>query len=152
MYAQPRPFAIRPRTGAVIRLGAVAGACALAGACAVNPFQDAKVDPNSPVAGEVARIANAGGPYPTFAAIPPAPKDVRPPRRYGRQAQAIEQAREQLDQATAPETWSLQDTEAFAAKARAEAGLEPAPGPTGAADAFADTQRKRATPPPPPPK
>jgi hypothetical protein len=152
MYVLARHFAIPSRSGAVIRVAAAAGACALLAGCAVNPFQNAQVDPNSPVAGEVARLANAGGPYPTFASIPPAPKDVRPPRSYGRQAQAIEQARDQLEQATAPGTWSLEGTDAFAAKARAAAGAEPPPGPSGAADAFADTQRKRATPPPPPPK
>ncbi|MFC3070109.1 hypothetical protein [Phenylobacterium soli] len=127
-----------------------AGACAVLGGCAGNPFQDAKVDPASPVAAEVAKVAHANRAYPTFASIPPAPKDVRPAGQYGRQAKAVEQERAQLEQDTAPQTWSLGGTEGFAAQARREAGSEAAPQESGEAAAFANSQRKRATPPPPP--
>jgi len=127
------------------------GACALLSAC-VNPFTEAKVDPNSPIAAEVAKVAHTHRAYPTFASIPPAPKDVRPPQQYGREAQATEGARADLDAKTAPETWSLTGTEGFAASAQSEAGPEAAPTGAGDTAAFANTQRKRATPPPPPPK
>ncbi|HEX3700953.1 MAG TPA: hypothetical protein VHV27_09800 [Phenylobacterium sp.] len=127
-----------------------AGACVLVSACVGNPFRDAQVDPNSPVAAEVARVARSGGAYPTFASIPPIPKDLRPVRQYGRDAKQVEASRAELEQATAPDTWSLTDPDAFAAKARAQAGAEPAPQASDAAG-FAETQRKRATPPPPPP-
>ncbi|HEV2531570.1 hypothetical protein [Phenylobacterium sp.] len=129
-----------------------ASAAALLAGCIGNPFGDAQIDPSSPVAPDVARIANANHPYPTFASIPAKPKDVRPVRQYGRDAQAIEQARADLERKTAPETWSLGDTEAFAAQAQRDAGREAAPQANGDTAAFADTQRKRATPPPPPPK
>ncbi|THD80917.1 MAG: hypothetical protein E7812_05750 [Phenylobacterium sp.] len=127
------------------------GGCALVSACVGNPFRDAQIDPSSPVAAEVARIVPANTTYPTFAGIPAMPKDVRPVKQYGRDAAAVEKTRAQLERQTAPETWSLSDTEAFAAKARAEAGDEPAPTASGDTADFANTQRKRATPPPPPP-
>lgn len=148
MYAPARLFSIR--SAACLIAGA--SACGLLAGCAGNPFQDAKVDPRSPVAGEVARVARANRAWPTFAAIPPVPKDVRPAGQYGRQAQAAEQARAELEQNTAPETWSLKGTEDFAAEARREAGNEAPPSTGDEAAAFANAQRKRATPPPPPPR
>jgi hypothetical protein len=129
---------------------ASAGACALITACAGNPFENAKVDPSSPVAAEVARVANSDRPYPTFASIPSAPKDVRAPRQYGQQASSLEAARNDLERQTAPESWSLTDTEAFAEQARRVAGSEPAPKASSETADFAARQRKRATPPPPP--
>jgi hypothetical protein len=149
MYAPARLFSIRRPIRPAVRLLTGVAACALLSAC-LSPFRDAKVDPNSPVAAEVARAAHTNRAYPTFAAVPPMPKDVRPPAQYGRQAQAIEQSRQDLEAKTAPETWTLSDTETFATRAQREAG--PDAGPPNARDtaAFADTQRKRATPPPPP--
>jgi hypothetical protein len=115
-----------------------------------NPFRDAQVDPNSPIAPEAARIGRMHADYPTFASIPAPPKDVRPVRQYGRDAQAVEAARADLERQTAPESWSLNDTEGFVAKGRAAAGTEAAPTASGETADFANTQRKRATPPPPP--
>jgi hypothetical protein len=115
-----------------------------------NPFAEARIDPNSPVAPEVAQIVHSHRTNPTFASIPPIPKDMRRPQQYGAQARVIEQARGDLEAKTAPETWSLGDTEGFAARAQSEAGPEAAPKSTGDTAAFANTQRKRATPPPPP--
>lgn len=152
MYASARLFSIRRPLRQAARLIAGAGACALVTGCIGNPFEDAKVDPQSPVAGEVARLAHADRAYPTFASIPPMPKDLRPAGQYGRAAKTLEQARADLEQKTAPENWSLSATEGFAAQARAEAGHEAAPEASGEANAFANSQRKRATPPPPPPR
>jgi hypothetical protein len=152
MYASARLFSIRRHLRRAATLIAGVGACALLSACIGNPFADAKVDPDSPIASEVAKVAHEDRAYPTFASIPSVPKDLRPVRQYGREAQAIEQARADLEQKTAPETWSLTGTEAFAAKGRQDTGQEAAPTPSGATADFATTQRKRATPPPPPPR
>ena len=152
MYASARLFSIRSQIRAAAGLAVSVGACTLLNGCVANPFGDAQVDPRSPVAAEVARVANSTKPYPTFASIPPVPKDVRAPAQYGRQVRAIDAARDDLMAKTAPETWELTNTEAFAAGARRDAGQEAAPSDTGATAAFATTQRKRATPPPPPPK
>ena len=152
MYALVRRFSIRGADRPLVRLLTGAGACALLAGCVGNPFADAKVDPNSPVAPEVARVASSNRAWPKFSDIPPAPKDVRPPQQYGRAAQAVEQARADLEAQTAPETWSLGGTDQFADQARAAVGAEPAPQPSAAAGAFAESARKRATPPPPPPQ
>lgn len=152
MYAATRLFAIRGRTRRPVILAVGVGASVLLSGCIGNPFGDAKVDPQSPVAPEVARVARIKTKPPTFASIPPIPKDVRPVKQYGRAAAALESARADLEQQTAPETWSLTDAEAYAAKARAAAGTEAPPTANGDTDAFVNSQRKRATPPPPPPK
>lgn len=151
MYATARLFSIRRPLRRAASLLAGVGACALLSACISEPFQDAKVNPDSPIAADVARIAHEKIAFPTFASIPPVPKDVRPVKQYGQAAKAIEQARIDLEQKTAPESWSLANTDAFAAKAQREAGQEAAPRPNGDTAAFATTQRKRATAPPPPP-
>jgi hypothetical protein len=150
MYASARLFSIRRQLRPTVRLLSGVAACALLSACMSNPFRDAQVDPNSPVAAEVARAAHTNRDYPSFASIPPIPKDLRPPAQYGRQAQTIEQARDDLEAKTAPETWTLTETDAFAARAQRDAGPDAAPAKAGDTAAFANSERKRATPPPPP--
>ncbi|WP_297694324.1 hypothetical protein [Phenylobacterium sp.] len=150
MYALARHFAIRGCARLALRLSGCAGACAVISGCVGNPFADAKVDPDSPVAAEVARVASVNRAYPTFSDIPASPKDVRPPGQYGQAAKTIEQAAADLEAATAPDTWSLTGTDAFAAQARAAAGSEPAPTASDDTGAFARSARARATPPPPP--
>ncbi|WP_340645255.1 hypothetical protein [Phenylobacterium sp.] len=128
-------------------------AAAMLSGCAVaNPFATAAVDPASPVAAEVAAKARASRNYPTFADIPPVPTDVRPLPAFGRAATAVEVAGADLMRETAPGTWTLTGTEAFAGRARDLAGPEiaGAESTTAATEAFAKAQRARATPPPPP--
>jgi len=134
----------------MLRLLAGLSACALTSGCMGNPFEDAKVDPRSPIAAEVAQVARENRAYPTFASIPPMPADVRPARQYGQQAAAIQSAAADLERRTAPDTWTLGNTEAFAAQGRAAVGQEPPPRAEGSTAAFAESQRKRATPPPSP--
>jgi len=129
-------------------LGGLLGVALLSG-CVGDPIASAKIDPNSPVAGDVAKLTSGDKDYPSFTEIPPAPTDVRPVRMYGERAAALEAARDQLDQATAPNTWTLGATSAFAARARSDAGPDySAPSATDT-EAFATAVRKRATPPPP---
>ncbi len=142
MNAPRRPFSILARSAAVV-------ACAAVGGCVGAPFQDAKVDPTSPVAADVARITRTGGPFPTFAGIPKAPTDIRPLAAYGREARAILAEGAALEAATAPGTWTLEGTDAFAEKSRRDAGPQIAPPTPGDAEAFARALRERATPPPP---
>jgi hypothetical protein len=126
----------------------IAVVCALlTGACVGNPFESAKIDPASPVAGEVARLARANSDFPSFSEIPPVPADVRPVRLYGQAAREARSARADLEQRTAPSSWTLQSTETFASGARAAAGAEEALGDPRATEAFAEDLRRRATPP-----
>ncbi|HVI32925.1 hypothetical protein [Phenylobacterium sp.] len=132
------------------RLLAAAGASALLAGCASNPFDAAKVDPTSPVAGEVSRLVRANRDYPTFAEIPKKPTDVRPLRLFGQAADEVAAAGAALEQATAPSTWTLSNTDSFAARARSDAGPDAGPADPRSTEAFADDLRRRATPPPPP--
>lgn len=128
-------------------------ATALAGllsGCIGNPLAEAKVDPASPVAAEVTKLAHANTDYPNFNEIPAAPNDVRPLKMFGQAAGDLDAEAAKLVAATAPETWALKaDTDAFAAQARREVGPELPPANRNT-EAYAEELRKRATPPPPP--
>lgn len=137
------------RTPARSLLGCVGAAALLAG-CA-NPFAEAEVDPNSPVAADVARMAHENSAYPTFAQIPPVPTDQRPAAAWGKSAAQLEVARAKVERETAANTWTLSGTERFVARARAEAGPDISTDTTTpSTEAFAKELRERATPPPSP--
>ena len=141
--------ASRPLFPNNLRPLAVAAGCALLGGCIGNPFKDAKIDPASPVAPEVARLTRQDAKFPTFTSIPNPPGDIRPPAQYGRSADGVLAAGKALETATAPGTWTLQGTDEFAEKARRDAGPQLEPPKPGDAEAFARELRERATPPPP---
>jgi hypothetical protein len=150
MNTPVRLFVNAYRGPTAARLVACAGLAALLGGCVGNPFKEAKVDPASPVAAEVAKVARANKDYPSFSEIPPKPTDVRPVRMFGQAAKDIEVAGAKLERETAPETWTLSNTEGFAAGARTAAGPELPPAEQRDTEAFANELRARATPPPPP--
>jgi len=142
-----RPFF--PKVVGLTRPLALVAGCAVLSACVSTPFREAVVDPKSAVAGDVERLTPGEGKFPTFADIPKTPKDVRPLAQYGLAARGLTAAGDNLMRATAPETWTLQATEAFVEKARRDAGPEIEPPKPGEAEAFARELRERATPPPP---
>ena len=143
MNASRLPFLSAARSSVLV------GACLVIAGCTGVPFTDAKIDPASPVAADVARMTRQDAKFPTFAGIPPKPKDVRPVVQYGRDARSVLAAGDALVTATAPSTWTLQGTEAFAEKSRSDAGPQMEPPKPGDAEAFARELRERATPPPP---
>ena len=138
------PIVARTAAGLIV----AAGGLALNG-CVGNPFGDNKVDLASPVAADVAKLSRQNGNLPTFASVPNPPKDLRPAPQYGRDARAAAAAAADLIAATEPGTWTLKDTEAFAATARKNAGPALEPANPADAEAFARELRERATPPPP---
>ncbi len=146
MNASRPLFPIILKAGTALALAA--GSVVLTG-CVGNPFKDAKIDPTSAVAGDVARITRQAGKFPTFASIPKKPTDIRPLAQYGQDARSVLAQGDALTEATAPGTWTLQGTDAFAEKARQDAGPQLEPPKPGDADAFARELRERATPPPP---
>jgi hypothetical protein len=150
MKPPARLFSNAVSSSAAARILGVAALGALVAACVSNPFEDAQVDPASPVAAEVAKAARHNTDFPSFAEIPAVPTDVRPVRMFGDAKRDVELARAELERATAPSTWTLQDTEAFAASARRAAGPELPPANPRDTEAYADELRRRATPPPPP--
>jgi hypothetical protein len=138
------------RAAARIALCLGAGA-ALSGCAPGNPFATGPVDPSSPVAAEVTKAVRSNRAYPTFAQIPPAPTDVRPVEGWASAVGDVKSARADLDRQTAPQTWTLQRTEAFAASAQAAVGQDDGPAAReGDTEAFTRRSQERATPPPPP--
>ncbi len=138
------------------RLALLAGAAMTLGACvaidAVEPGANAAIDPASPAAAAVAAAAANPGPWPTFAGIPEMPADVRTASQWG-EAVADQEADRLLTQRNvAPDTWSLTDTEGFAADLRAKVAEIDVHAPTDAeiaeSEAYARALRARATPPP----
>ena len=125
---------------------------ALLSGCAGSPFAEAPVDPASPVAEDISRMAKAARQDPTFASIPPVPHEERKLADWGRAADQLEIAGAKLERETAPNTWTLTGTEGFAARARSQAGpdLDTSVSTTTASEAFAKELRERATPPPSP--
>lgn len=148
MNASRPPFLPAARSSA-LRFAALACAGLIAGGCTGVPFTDAKIDPASPVAADVAKMTRQDAKFPTFAGIPRKPTDVRPLAQYGRDARSVLAAGDAVVAATAPSTWTLQGTEAFAERSRRDAGPQLEPPKPGDADAFARELRERATPPPP---
>ena len=150
MNAPARLFLTRARSLAGLRLFGCAAACALTGACVSDPTQSARVDSTSPIAAEIARIDRTPTAFPKFTDIPPVPTDLRPKRDYGVAARENELAVAQMERATAPNSWTLNETDRFAADTRAAVGPDIAPADPAATAAFAQDLRRRATPPPPP--
>jgi hypothetical protein len=130
------------------RLAVAASACALTAGCIGDPFGEAKVDPASPVAADVARMTNARTDFPSFRDIPAKAADVRPLALYGRQANDLEADGARIERETAPGTWTLDNTTGFAEGARRDVGPDLPPPTPADAEAFARELRERATPPP----
>ena len=153
MKAPARLFANARPASMAARLMACAAVCAMTSACAGYGLSDTKIDPASPVAGDVAKMVKTDAAFPKFSQIPPVPKDVRPAKAYGVAAAEVVKVRDDLVAKTEPNTWTLQAdgaTDAFAGQARAAAGPELAPTDPAVTEAFAKELRRRATPPPPP--
>lgn len=87
--------------------------------------------------------------YPTFCSIPPAPTDVRGAAAFKADVVATRLAGARLVRGTAPDTFSVSGTEAFAAGARQDAAPPPPITTPSQADtaAFVKASRARATPP-----
>jgi hypothetical protein len=136
-----------------------AGAGLLLCACASLPTVDETlatppIDQKSPAAAAVADILGAPGDYPTFASIPEVPTDLKTAEEYKADVAGQQQTAEALVAATAPSTWTLSETDAFAAQAMAEAKVDTVTAPTDAevasSEAYARALRAKASPPPRP--
>lgn len=133
----------------------VVGLLSLA-ACASprRPFADVPVNPTSPAKADIEAVLARPGDFPTFAAIPAPPADLPTPEAL--KAQVEDQAAEgqYVVNSTAPETWDLDASDAFAARAMADADVGGIRPPTDAeiaeSEAFAAAARARAKAPPKP--
>jgi hypothetical protein len=146
-------------TGKIVRLGVLFRGAALMGAfvglaaCA-SPFSPPPADPASPVAAAANAAAKSSKRVdrPSFMDIPAIPTDVRTPVEFKKAVGAEKLAADKLMRDTAPATWTLSNTETYAAKARAVAKVPQSDIPTdadrAATEAFAKAARERATAPP----
>ena len=103
------------RLSLVVAAGVCASGCASAGK--VNPLTYGGIDPNSPVAADIATAERTPGPMPRFAQAPPAPKDVRPATAW-RDSVAETwnlKRRTEAEAAAIPFALAVGDTEAWAA-------------------------------------
>lgn len=143
------------RTGRALLLCAAAVSVA---ACvtvpAVEPYADAPVDPNSPAAAAIQAQAARDAGFPSFESIPEVPTDLRTDEGWRLAVTEVEDDRVALLNATAPSTWSLSGTEAFAERMRDlidfDASDVPPAGQAAETEAWAAAMRARATPPPRP--
>lgn len=115
---------------------------------------DQRIDAGSAASAAIARIAAEPGKMPTFQDIPTVPTDVRTPMEWRRSVLALESAGDQLARESAPDTFTLHDTDGFAANTRGQLDAGSATPPTAAeiaaSAAFVKAARARATPPPRP--
>lgn len=129
---------------------ALAGAGLAAPACAQPTLKPPPAHPNAATERAFAE-ASKDAPFPTFAQIPPLPKDVRSMSAWKASVVTVKGEGAQLAEAAAIEPWTLGDTEGWAARERAEAA-PPAPITEASSqadtEAFAAAMRARATPPP----
>lgn len=143
------------RTGRTLLLCAAAMSLA---ACVtvpvVEPYADAQVDPNSSAAAAIQAQAAQSAAFPTFESIPEMPTDLRTDEGWRMAVREVEGDGVALLNATAPSTWSLNDTEGFAARMHALIDFDPADIPSAGqaaeTEAWAARMRARATPPPRP--
>ena len=138
------------------RLALLASAALTLGACVaidgLEPGAGAAVDPAWSAGAAVAAAVADPGPWPTFAGIPELPADLRSAEAW-RDAVADQEADGLFTQrSAAPDTWTLNGSEAFAADLRAKVAAVDVHAPTDAemaeSEAYARALRARATPPP----
>ncbi len=128
-------------------IAAAAGLAVTLCGCMSDPTMDA-----SPISAATAAAVAAPAPLPTFAGIPAAPTDLRKPIEWRTAVGDEERMREQILRDSALETFALKgDTEAFAARSRAEATNQAPAVPTDAdrasTEAYAASLRQQASPP-----
>jgi hypothetical protein len=88
--------------------------------------------------------------YPSFASVPPLPKDVRSLKDWKTSVTTTQAEGVRLTREAAAEPWTLGDTDGWAARERSQAIAPPpitAPSESDT-EAFAAAMRARATPPP----
>ncbi|MDO9335414.1 MAG: hypothetical protein EON95_12410 [Caulobacteraceae bacterium] len=119
-----------------------------------RPFDAVAVNPTSPAKADIEAVLASPGDFPTFASIPVAPTDLPSPEAM--KAEVEDQTTEGLyvTNSTAPETWDLDASDAFAARAMSDANVGGIRPPTDAeiaeSAAFAAAARARAKAPPKP--
>lgn len=150
MNGQPRDLF---SSTALVLLGALAlGALALGGCASSSVFDEVAVDPNSPAKAQIEAVLAKPGDYPSFGDIPAPPTDLPAAESFRTEVESQTLAGQAVRADTAPETWQLDASEAFAERARADTGdiRAPTDAEIAESEAFAAAARARAKPPPSP--
>jgi hypothetical protein len=107
----------------------------------------ASAAPNTTTADAI-NAAEKPAPLPTFASIPPAPKDIRAFDDWRAAVAEIKGVGGRINAEAAAEPWTLAATADWADTQRAQAAPPPPMPTSGDTDAFVKAMRARATPPP----
>jgi len=140
-------------TTALVAVGALLCA-SQAVAAGANPFGSGPIDPASPVAADIVDAQRHPGPYPSFADIATAPKDVRPATAWRAAVYDVwgKKKRTEAEAAAIPFVLVTGESEGWAQTQRtkipADEMIGPAADTAEQTEAFAAEQRARATPPP----
>lgn len=142
---------------AALKVLGVLGLLSLA-ACASpsgrRPFDAVPVNPTSPAKAQIEEVLAKPGDFPTFASIPAPPADLPTPDAFKAEVEDQTAEGQYVVNTTAPDTWDLDASDAFAARAMADADVGGIRPPTDAeiaeSEAFAAAARARAKAPPKP--
>jgi hypothetical protein len=138
----------------IAAVGACVSACATAGDH--NPFNFGRIDQASPAAADIHAAERAPGPYPRFAEIPAAPKDVRPVSAWKASVSDLwgVKRRTEAEAGAIPFVLTEGDADSWAQAERSKIPavemISPTRDESDSAEAYAEAQRERATPPPSP--
>ncbi len=137
------PFFSMTLVPAIIAGSVVVGASAARAVTAPSPSASLPQD--------IAGKPEGSGDHPTFCKIPVLPSNVRSGKAFKEAVVGLRMTGVRLVAQTAPATFSLENTDAFAASARAEAAPPPpiAPPDGQPTDAFINQARTMARPPGP---
>jgi hypothetical protein len=127
----------------------IALGCALLGSALIPAGAAAQCRPAAPpLPADLLAAAAEPGAYPSFCSIPPTPVGVRDAAAFRSAVLDTRVAGVRLLRQTAPSTFTLEGTDAYALIGRAEAAPpRPMTAPGEAAADFANAARHRATPP-----
>ena len=146
-------FSKKAASASVLGAVALAGAC-LAGAAAADtpapakPAADSKPPEPAGIPHELIVRAEQPMPYPTFASIPPMPKDLPTPAQFRTQVVTTRLAGARLTRQAGQIEWTLTDVEPWERTAQAAAIAPPQITDTAPVDAIAAQVRARASAPP----
>ncbi len=151
MKALAREFSMTRSLCLGVSLSLLALPAMAASACAPQQTVAATASPAAGLAPDIVAASHQPHGFPNFCSIPKMPTDIRGVAEWKAAVLDIRRSGANLQQQTAPDTWTLNgSTEGFANDSRRQAAAPPPMNPDQDTDAFARQLKDRATPPPRP--
>ena len=146
MNGQPREM-FSSSAALLLVAGLVLGGCA-----SRTVFDEVAVNPQSPAKAQIESVLAKPGDFPTFADIPAAPTDLPTADALRAEVEDQEAVGLATRNDTAPESWHLDASDAFAERAQSDIGdiRSPTDAEIAESEAFAAAARARAKTPPRP--